>query len=458
MKITTYQEAKTYLEDLIRPSYTQHITGKPDRYHNPLQRMIYLLELLGNPQNTFPAVVVSGTSGKGSTTYLIAHILATAGYKVGMTISPHLTKMTERIQIINAQRELQPITDTRFVQLLNKVAVAIEQIKKTPFGPPSYYEALLALCFVHFAQSQIAIAIVEVGLEGKYDGTQVLSPLAFVYTNTSLDHMQLLGNTVEKIAREGVSAIKKTANNQNQTLSVITGVTQKSVQEIFAKACQKNNAELLLFGRDFFSTFESINTTGEIFSFQNKHKKFIDLHCGLRGAYQITNASVAIETVLQLEKYGFMISEENLREALETANFPGRFEKKGNLILDGAHNAAKMKAFLNSLKKLYPKERKIFLLAFKEDKQITSMMRRILPLADEIVATEYHNTMDWKKNSSEKAEVIAETVSSLGYKKPVYITKDSQRGLQEAQKRAGKKAIIIATGSLYLIGELLTLL
>ncbi|HEV2339821.1 MAG TPA: Mur ligase family protein [Patescibacteria group bacterium] len=451
MKISTYSKARAYLENLIRPSYIQRIYGAPDFYHDPLRRMGYLLNLLDNPQKKFPSVVVSGTSGKGSTAYLIAHILATAGYKVGMTVSPHLGKLTDRMQLTNEKKQLTPIDDRTFIALLNEMIKAIEHMQQTQFGPPSYYEALLTLCFLCFAKEQPDIAIIEVGFEGKYDGTQVLDPNVFVYTNTSLDHIEILGDTVEEIAVEGASAIKRKEDGKH--LIVISGITQKSVQDIFQRACQQAGSQLFLLGRDFSSSLEKMSGKGDVFTFVNPHMILKNVRCSLVGAYQATNASLAIETVFQLRKFGFSVSEESIRNGLQTAFFPGRFEKINNTILDGAHNRAKMYAFISSLKKLYPTQRKIFLLAFKEDRRIIPILRLILPHADAIIITEYHVALDLKKNSTEKSGTVALSIQSLFYKKPLFITTSVAGGLRKARQIATKDDLIIVTGSLYLIAE-----
>lgn len=189
----------------LTPSFLKH--------HDPLERTRALLDLLGNPQNKFPSVLIGGTAGKGSTAYLISHILTTAGYKTGLTISPHLQKINERIQINNQQ-----ISDEKFVKLLNFVIPAIEDMKGisvglanpdlAPQGAPSYFEILIAMAFLYFAQNKVDIAVVEVGMGGEFDATNTLYPLVAVLTNVSLDHTNVLGGTVQKIARTKVGIIK----------------------------------------------------------------------------------------------------------------------------------------------------------------------------------------------------------------------------------------------------------
>jgi dihydrofolate synthase/folylpolyglutamate synthase len=298
---------------------------------------------------------VSGTSGKGSTSYLLSHILTTSGYSVGFTLSPHLQKINERIQIRN-----KPISDSEFIRAVNKVIPVIDQMAQEPIGKPSYFEIILATALQYFADKKIDILIAEVGLEGKYDGTNVLNPLLAVLTNISLDHTRILGDTVEKIAEEATSIIK------GEGISVITGVTQESVIEIVKKKAKMCSAQLILIDSNTLSNIECTKS-GSTFTLRNSKRKISKLFLRLVGSYQLLNCAIAVESILALEASHFNVSDNHIKQALRTAQFPGRFEiispiknKYPEIILDGAHNTAKMKAFLDDLAYLYPKVRKVF--------------------------------------------------------------------------------------------------
>jgi len=519
MQIKSYEAAVKYLEGFIGKIRFE-ITPEFIKHHDPLERMRALLSLLGNPQNKFPSVLIGGTSGKSSTAYLISHILATAGYKTGLTISPHLQKINERIQINN-----QPISDEKFVKLLKSLILgSIRQMSKMEIGAPSYFEILIAMAFLYFAEEKVDIAVAEVGMGGEFDATNTLYPLIAVLTNVSLDHTNILGGTVEKIARTKAGIIKEikdlrfkiyeSENNRKSSIInhksiVVTGVKQPSVVKIVEEKCRKVGAELYRLGKDFDFKIKKKSLERSVFDLTIARDRVLqlnDLKLSVLGKYQVENASLAIETVLQLEKFGFRVSEENIRKALRTAFFPGRFEiirchpefisgsparrqvflqpnempkqvrhdKEKIVILDGAHNPTKMKAFLTTLKNLYPKENKIFIVAFKFDKDIPKMLKQILQAADTVIVTQFHGKTDMSSNASADALNIKHQILKIKYDGDVVVEKDSKKALDKAlaieprqtwlmkfsnlPRRKAGSTIIVVTGSLYLVGEIRNML
>lgn len=470
MEIRTYQEALDYLDSFITPVIFKKIENPS---FDPLERMRTLLKLLGNPEKDFKSIVVSGTSGKGSTAYFTSHILATSGYKTGLTISPHLQKVNERLQINGIE-----ISDKEFVRMVTSMIHIIEVMKKTKVGAPSYFEILLAMAFKYFSEQKVDISIVEVGLEGKYDATNVLLPLLVVLTNISLDHTQILGDTVEKIAGEAVSAIKKLKVSQ----VVVSGIFQESILDIVEKRCKEKNAKLLLLGRDFGFKIKKTGLKGSIFDFMSPGKTLEDLKLTMVGKFQLENASMAVEAVLNLKKFGFKISENHIRKALKTSFFPGRFEvirvnsskfiahgknyepstMNHLLILDGAHNPAKMQAFIKSLKTFYPKEHKVFVVAFKEDKSIKEMLEEVMPVAGTIIFTKFSTKTEVKVKASMGMESIKYYVECIKYKKraEAIYEEDAEKALNKALtiQQFTNSTIVVVTGSLYLVGEIRNLL
>ncbi|OGH19229.1 MAG: hypothetical protein A3D74_05005 [Candidatus Levybacteria bacterium RIFCSPHIGHO2_02_FULL_37_13] len=556
MQIKSYEAAVKYLESFIG-KVVFNIDPKSIKLHPPLDRMKMLLSLLGNPQEKFKSILVGGTSGKGSTAYLISHILTTAGYKTGLTISPHLQKINERIQING-----KSISDEGFVKLLNLIIPAIEKMSfdfaqgkvgaparhrllpKASAGGPSYFEILIAMAFLYFAEQKVDIAVVEVGMGGEFDATNTLYPLIAVLTNVSLDHTNILGGSVQKIARTKAGIIKnrsslrslrqfknfsnasipaaryssprdtprsagssekfshaKAPRELTQDLIVVTGVTQPSVIKIIEDRCKEVGAELYRIGKDFDFKIKKARLGRTIFNLiinSDSRKKLNGLELSFLGKYQVENASLAVKTVLELKKFGFNVSEENIKKALKTAFFPGRFEvivchpefisgsryigkqkkmlkqvqhdKEKTVILDGAHNPTKMKAFLATFKKLYPKHKKIFIVGFKFDKDIPKMLQQITKVADKIIVTEFNRATDMAVSSSADALKIKNQILKIKYDAKVIVEKDSRKALGKALNilisppsgEAGQypniPAIIVVTGSLYLVGEVRSML
>lgn len=448
MTISTYEQAKEYLESHIRMDvFTRYDADK--HLINPLERMNYFLSLLGNPHTKYKSVQVTGTSGKGSTAYVISHILATAGYKTGFTLSPHLQSPHERMQINN-----QPISDEAFIDLLNDIIPSIEKMTKESIGKPSYFEILLAMALLYFAKEKVEIVIAEVGLEGKYDGTNTLSPLVVVLTNISLDHTAILGGTVEKIAQEAVEAIKK----QDVSPVVVSGFLQPSVEAIVMRRCEQMGASYSAYQKNFSSQIQSVTNDKTVFSFSSQEKSFTDIELSLKGRYQVDNTSLAIETIVKLTELGFPVDESTIKQSLKQAFFPGRFElfayEGKTIILDGAHNEAKMTAFLEALEEYYPDSKKNFVLGFKKDKDVLKMLELIVPHVDSLFVTEFQKTTDQSKNFAMSTEEIEGVLHSLphtfGNMKTI---SDSAQAVKQAVQEADSNTMIVVTGSLYLIGE-----
>ena len=491
MQIRSYKQAIEYLEGFIGKIRFE-ITPEFIKKHDPLERMRVLLGLLGNPQEKFKSVLVGGTSGKGSTAYLISHILTTAGYETGLTISPHLQKINERIQING-----QPVSDEQFLGMVSSIVDTIELMKKMEIGAASYFEIIVAMAFLYFAQQKVDVAVVEVGMGGEYDATNTLYPLVAVLTNVSLDHTNVLGGTVQKIARTKVGIIKGLRINDKglinnssliiHHLPVVTGVKQPSVVKIVEDKCKEVGAEVFRLHKDFDFKIKKESLEGSVFDFHSCHserseesKKMLRLEpqhdnliLSLLGKHQVENASLAIETVLQLKRFGLEITEEHIRKALKTAFFPGRFEilrltpfaqdkTSSTLVLDGAHNPTKMRAFLSSLKKLYPRSKKVFVIGFKNDKDIKSMLRQILKVADILIVTEFKAKTDMSNNASAEALNIKYQTSNIKHDKKtqILIEGDSAKALEKAFELAEteKDSIIVVTGSLYLVGEVRSML
>jgi dihydrofolate synthase / folylpolyglutamate synthase len=463
MKIHDYEQSLKYLDSLIG-----NVVFDVKSMKDPLGRMRILLELLGNPQDKFKSILIGGTSGKGSTAYLISHILKTAGYKTGMTISPHLEKLNERIQINGIS-----ISDKKFAELFSSTVQTVELMKSRKVGMPSYFEILIAMAFKHFAEQKVDMAVVEVGMGGEFDATNTLNPLIAVLTNVGLDHTDILGKTVEEIAKTKSGIIKSSGLRAQGSGLVVSGVRQPSVIKIVEDRCKETGSRLFLLNRDFGYKVKKSDSKGSVFDliiYDGRRTKLNNLNLSLLGEYQVENASLAIQTIRELTGFKLEVSEKDIRQALSTASFPGRFEifnytldaKRYTLILDGAHNPEKMKAFLTSLKKFFPKQKLVFLVAFKEDKDIARMLDQITKVADVIIVTEFRAKTDTANASYDAFKLKAQS-SKLRANKEVIVEKDSRKALRSAlnysiAQLSNYESIIVVTGSLYLVGEIRSML
>jgi dihydrofolate synthase/folylpolyglutamate synthase len=437
--ISTFKEAVAYLETLIP---TSNRTVKALR----LERIVYLLKLLGNPHQKLKFVHIGGTSGKGSVAYLLSKLLNAQGYKVGLHLSPHLQKITERMQIND-----MPISEKKFINQVNLLLPLNRKVQKDlNLGEPTYFETLVAASFDYFEKEKVDIAIVEVGLGGTLDATNVIKPLLSIITSVGLDHTEILGKTVQKIARDKAGIIKEGS-------PVITGATQPSVREIIMKKAQNLDSKVYVLGSDFDHKIKNTTLSGSIFDFTMKDKIYRNISLSLLGIFQVENASLALMASHLLTDFGFKIGKETIYKALEVAKIPGRFEKvseKPLIILDGAHNPIKMQTFLSSLRRIFPKKKFIFLVAFKKDKDIKNILKLLTPASTSFVVSEFNQPTDMGKRFTTRAAEIRRLIKEVGFSGKTLIQRNSHKALFEAKKLASKGDVIVVTGSLYFVGEI----
>ncbi len=458
--IKTFKEAVKFLERYI---------PTPDKKHPGefgLKRMERLVELLGNPQFAYPTIHVGGTSGKGSTSTIIATILAQK-YKVGLHTSPHLVKITERIRTysrpplaeIARGGLIKDISVNDFIDLLNEVYPAIKKIEESKLGNPSYFEIVTAMAFLYFKKQKVDIAVIEVGMGGRYDATNVIKSDVAVITNVGLDHTEILGDTVEKIAEDKAGIIK-------QGVKVVTAVKQPSVIKIIENTCKDKDASLSLVSRPPLAISargglikyeaKKIDENGCIFDYIGE-KAYRDLRISLLGRHQVENAAIAIRVVeilrapLAISARGALIKEKEIRLGLERAYIPGRLEiisKKPLVILDGAHNPEKMKALVAAIKKIFPKKKVKAIIAIKSGKDAKGILKEILPICHEVIFTKFRLTTDLGDTFSYTPAELQEINSRGGL-----IKIDPIEAIKEAMKNTDSDSLILITGSLYLIGE-----
>lgn len=416
--IKTYQEAQTYLEQFIPDPRVSQPTMNLDKIR-------VLCQLLSNPQNKYPIIHVAGTSGKGSTATFASYILKELGLTVGLHLSPHLEKLTERMQINN-----QLLPEAQFVESLNEITDAIAKTTATCKEPPSYFEILVALSFHVFAKAGVEAAVVEVGLGGRLDATNVIPPSVAIITNISLDHTKVLGNTIAKIASEKMGIIKK------GTPAVIAGVTQPQVQTALLEKCRQLDVPLFLLNRDFPLRQEILS---------------------LKGDFQMLNFTLATKVTEIFVQNFFPKLLPHLPKAISTAAksafIPGRLEiisRRPLIVLDGAHNRAKMSALINSLNRLYPKQKFISVVAVKQGKPAATLIRQLEGISDNFIFTRFTLATDSGIFQASSPQDLMKLTS----KKNILIA-DPQQAITTAIKNSRQtKLPILVTGSLYLVGEI----
>ncbi|KPA12782.1 folylpolyglutamate synthase [Candidatus Magnetomorum sp. HK-1] len=403
-----------------------------------LERISHLLDLIGNPHCNYPSVHVGGTSGKGSTSTMISHILTNSGYKTGLHLSPHLQILNERHQINNRVTKT-----TSLIDLFSIIEPLIEKVaNKNPFGKPSYFEVQVALAFYLFFRESVDVAVVEVGLGGTLDATNVLNSNVAVITSIGLDHTDILGETIEEITSDKSGIIK---NNQ----FVISGAKQKNARQIISERCQnQKNCGLWQLGKDFKY---KIYDNGK-FDLYMPTKTYPNLELPIKGKFQIENAACAVAAVENL--MDFNVSYENVCEGLLNFNFPGRMEiiqHNPIVILDGSHNPDKMKATSQIISDDYANKRIIAVLSLKSDKSATDILPYVINKAELVILTSFYVKGLWEPMNPESlAELIKDISPNIG----IYIIKDPLEAIKQALHDAKSDDLIWVTGSLYLVGDI----
>ena len=395
-----------------------------------LSRISAILNHLGNPQDKFKSVIVGGTNGKGSVSSIISSVLIHNNYKTALYISPHLIKVNERISINN-----QPISNTDLCSLISKLKNICTELQIKP----SYFEFITALAFLYIYEKQIDICILEVGMGGRWDATNIVTPLISVITNISFDHMDYLGNTLNKIGQEKAEIIK---NN----IPVVTACSTKTINPIASKAniC---SSPLYRYEMEFSSEGSSTNN----FSYKSNTCELLNLKSNLTGNYQIENLSVALQAIELLSiKYNFKLSDKLIRKGLQDVKCSGRLEiidSKRPVIIDCAHNDSSSAALIKSLKILYPDTKFDFLIGMLSDKDQKSFIENISELSNKIFITDQFSE---RESDTEKLKTVCE---QLNCKHKII------NNYNIAFNTLYKKDLpLCITGSIYLVGRIKELL
>ncbi|UPW82174.1 folylpolyglutamate synthase/dihydrofolate synthase family protein [Lysinibacillus sp. Ag94] len=399
----------------------------------PLVLMREVLALLNNPQDRLRAIHLAGSNGKGSTVNALREMLQHAGYKVGAFTSPHLERVNERMTINGIQ-----ISDEQFLHYMNNIAEIIEAHYDGDF--PSFFEVVTLIMFQHFADQEVDIALIETGLGGRLDATNVITPLMSIITTISLEHTAFLGDTLAKVAFEKAGIIK-------ENIPVVVGVKSAEALTVIEEVANERHAPCLVLGKNF--TVENIEqgTTIQHFIYRKENMEMVAVPLKMAGQHQINNASLAITAILTLRENGAIdISDESICQALAKAQWAGRFEQlPGNIILDGAHNSEGTTALIQTLKTVYPRQNYRFIYAALSDKDHAKSIALMDSIATSIAFTqiELPNAMP--------ADQLAALSTNTN---KMYNAQWREMVQTMLHQRNKNEDVIVITGSLYFIAEI----
>ena len=391
-----------------------------------LEGITTLLDYLSHPERDLKFIHVAGTNGKGSVCAFLQKILTHAGYKCGKYISPNLISVNERISIDDKE-----ISDKELCDVLKTVEIASEKVKNKLGDAPTQFEIWTAAAFIYFKEKNCDIVILETGLGGSRDATNVIpSPIASVITGIAKDHMSYLGNTLAQIASQKAGIIKKGG-------FTVTCRQVDEVENVLKKACEKTETPLYISDSAIVENYRGMN---EVMTYRGMS----DLEIGIPGIHQIENACIAAETALRLN-----IPEESIRYGLKTAKNRGRLElieKNPTVIFDGAHNPNGAAALSNNLKRYFPGQTPIFIMGAMADKDISGMAKALF---SEYKKTTVYTVAVCDNPRSESAEKLAEKLSSSN------ITTVACKNMRTAYDAALEKGrLVVICGSLYLYKDL----
>ncbi|MSR56349.1 MAG: bifunctional folylpolyglutamate synthase/dihydrofolate synthase [Planctomycetaceae bacterium] len=406
-----------------------------------LDRMRDLLARLGNPQLRLPVVHIAGTKGKGSTAAFIAAALTAAGRRTGLFTSPHLAAFEERMAVDGVIP-----THEQLAELVNLAAGSVAALDETPGRmSPTYFEIATAMAWLYFRRMHAEIAVLEVGMGGRLDATNVCRPAVTAITTISRDHTRQLGSRIEQIAREKAGIIKP-------QIPVVSGVTAPEAQEVIAEVCASQRAPLRQLGRDFSYAYEV--PTGDALphvSVRTWRRNWNRLPLALVGEHQAANAACAVAALELLDEQGWAIAAPAVASALGNLRWPGRIEvvaRRPTVIVDAAHNWAAVAALLKTLDESFPARRRLLIFASTGDKDVSGMLRQLLPRFDCVVLTSFQNN---PRNLP--VETLLPLARSLG-DRPLHTAADPAGAWKLARRLTGPDDLICATGSFFIAAEL----
>jgi len=425
-----YAEALKYLFSFVDFSLTHQEQIAPERFE--LERMFDLMEKLGNPQRQYSSIHIAGTKGKGSVAAHCAAALQAAGYKTGLYTSPHLHDFRERIQI-----DGQMISKGDFIAGIETLKQVIPQVP----GLTSY-ELQTALAFWYFKQDKVDCAVVEVGMGGRLDSTNVLTPLVSVITNISFDHTSILGDTLAEIAGEKGGIIKP-------GVPVVSAPQKLEALEVLEQLASQQMSEFVLVGRDI--QFESLTHSldGQSLRVFQDGRDDLTLITRLLGRHQAENAVIAYTALQAVTQAGLPVSEKAVQKGFSNVRWPGRFEVFAGapvVIFDGAHNRYSAKKLSQTMEDYLPSKPVALVFGASEDKDIAGMFAELLPNVEYLLLV---------RADHPRAAAVQDLANlAAGYSCPVSVIDSPEDFYRQARDLIGRDGVILVTGSLYVVGQL----
>lgn len=429
-----------------------------------LDRMRRLLDRLGNPQNGLQIVHIAGTKGKGSTAAMIAAVLSASGFQTGLFSSPHLDRVEERLTIdgqpCSADELSELVDELRPVVADFDAAASLDDGAETG---PTYFELTTAMALMHFARRGVDVAVLEVGLGGRLDSTNVCQPMVAVITSISFDHMKQLGNTLAEIAREKAGIIKS-------GVSVVSGVVTDEPRQVIERIAQERGATLHQLGRDFDFVYRpprEVQAAAEMGQMDYRElsaqadsttngQSHTNLTCSkielrLLGRHQAANAAVALATLGELRRQGWQIPEQAIRTGLQSVRWPARVEvvaRRPTVVIDAGHNEASIAALLATLEESFSARRRILVFATTQEKDVRGMLRQLLPSFDHVLFTRYTNNP--RGVPAEELQALARELSGQEYS----ICADPAAAWHEVHLLAAADDLVCITGSFFIAAEM----
>lgn len=427
-----YQEAINYIENTAKFGMKLG-----------LERTEKILELLGDPHKKVKMIHIAGTNGKGSTTAMVSQVLIEAGYKVGTYISPYIEVFEERIQINN-----ENIPKEDLVGVITEVSRAIDEVIALGYQNPTQFEIITCAAFLYYYKKKVDYAVIEVGLGGRLDSTNVITPILSIITSISLDHVAILGDTLDKIAFEKAGIIK-------EGIPTILFPQSVEAEKVIEKVAEERKSLLIKVSKELSEFIGSHDTQvhGESKIVQrvkiNTEKNDYELDLALLGKHQILNATVAVYACEKLMDLGVKITRENIINGMKNVRWPGRLEimkRNPMVVIDGAHNIDGISKLTESVDMYFKYDKLVLILGILADKQVKEMIETIVPKASTVIAVTPNS------ERAELAEDLKKEIEKLG------VNCEAIEDYTEAYKKAltycTEKDLLLISGSLYMIGDM----